>query len=199
MKGYFFLLALSGTAWIANLFCNAESFCFHEGIWRSGGLDGMKKKMDSLPYHFVGNSDCTNLLCLPLIEEMFPNSKAVVVQRDLDLAIEDLKKVDLYDQDVAKVVEGMYEALVQLDKGVLVVELDDLFQYEVAEEVRRYCGMVDELDEERFNLLKTLNVTTKYTTITSMKQNASYTLHALDVNTKGAIMASLDYFRMGGN
>ena len=159
----------------------------------------MKKKMDSLPYPSVGNSDCTNLLCLPLIEEMFPGAKAVVVQRDLDLAIEDLKKVDLFDKDVAEVVEGMYEALVQLNKGVLVVGLDDLFQYEVADEVRRYCGMVEELDEERFELLKTLNVTTKYTTITSMKHNASSVLCNLDVNTRGAVMTALQYFRMGGN
>jgi len=68
----FFIAALprSRTAWLANLLCTADSFCYHEAISRFGFLP-------ELDHKYVGSAE-TNLDVIP------SGHRTLIIHRDLD-------------------------------------------------------------------------------------------------------------------
>ena len=74
----FFIAALprSRTAWLANLFCNQDSFCYHESMSRFSALPELDNK-------FVGSAETD----IDLIPEGY---RTLIVHRDVDECFDSL-------------------------------------------------------------------------------------------------------------
>ena len=78
----------SRTAWLANLFTYKDSFCFHEASKFGGNVYDIAAKITSRKEKFVGNSDCGTLFYYKDLIKLLPDSKIVIVERDIN----DVKK-----------------------------------------------------------------------------------------------------------
>lgn len=92
----FFVLSLPRcrTAWLANFLTYGESYCFHEGLIGCRKAADLAEKFASTGKQIVGNADCGNVLFLDELKRVFPESRLVIIDRNLDDVLESLVGMD---------------------------------------------------------------------------------------------------------
>tara|TARA_R110000803_G_scaffold34529_4_gene75314 strand:- start:949 stop:1470 length:522 start_codon:yes stop_codon:yes gene_type:complete len=100
----FFVTGLprSRTAWIANFLTYGDSLCYHEGL---NGCNSMKEYQDKLE----GNGDSNTYLAVFDYNKYFPNAKKIIIDSDVDKAIEFSREV--CGTDVTKTIVKYKESL----------------------------------------------------------------------------------------
>ena len=148
--GNFFVVGLprSRTAWLANFLTYENNFCFHEGIDGCSTIEQYKNKLGKNK----GDS-CTGLMLLNLNKE-FPNAPVVIIETDIERAVEFSKET--YGKDLTKEMQIAKEQM-KFVKG-LRIPLDSI--NDCLEEIWSYL-IGTPYDKERGDLLKKMNIQTK--------------------------------------
>jgi hypothetical protein len=137
-------LPRSRTAWLANFLTYGDLFCYHEGIDGCTSLEEYKEKIE-------GKGDSNTGLMLFDFEEHFPNAKIIIIDSDVDKAIEfgrDVFNVNIeFEMAIAKnrldKMEGLHIKLEDINS-----RLGEIWEY-VSDEP---------FDQERADMLVKLDV-----------------------------------------
>lgn len=151
-----FILSLprSRTAWLATFFCYGESYAFHEGLLRCKSPNDLKTLFEATGKDVVVNSDCGNILFLEQIQQLFPNAKYIVVERDYSEVSNELMEIGLPDTGIVRLsVDLLEQAKRQLNP--MVVQYDRLDK----ETCRAMCDYIGvSFDELRWEMLDGLDI-----------------------------------------
>jgi len=123
----YFILGLprSRTTWIANFLTYDGNYCHHEAINGCSSVDEYKEKID-------GCGDSTTNILMFDYEKDFPDSKIIIIHRDIKESIEFSKKV--FKSDMTEMIEKANERL-NLINGLHIMfdeindKLKDIWEY----------------------------------------------------------------------
>lgn len=175
MNAPYFITGLprSRTAWLANLLTWGESFCWHEAS-AAGGLtvEGMWEVMKGAPrgMRYVGNSDPNLGLMANELLEGFPESRFVVVLRDVDECATGMMKAMVQERLKAVDASKLRDLLNRLLWGLasfgflpkerlLHVRYEDLDREEMVRAVWEFCVPEMAFPRERHEMLQGMRVT----------------------------------------
>jgi len=157
----FFITGLprTRTAWLANLLTYQSSFCFHEAF-KLHNIDSYVKTLNELTYRYVGDSDCSLPLIINDLMDIYPESKIVIIERDINDVYNSLTKLFVCDNtklmSILSVALGLIEELKQ-NHPCLVVRFNDI--NEQIKTIWEYCIPSIKFNHERHEMLKSLTVT----------------------------------------
>ena len=161
----FFITGLprSRTAWLANLFTHGDSFCWHEGVPRWGGLAGLQRAMRLRTERFVGTADPSLLMCQDRARAMFPGATWILVARrpeHVALSLDAMEVPALACNDNARAVVRLDQEMERLAQRPDV----HVFYYEELDELPLLLEMADlvtpgqGIDVDRWEMLRGLQV-----------------------------------------
>lgn len=168
MKSPFLITGLprSRTSWLANLFTTGNQFCYHD----------LLAKVDSLE-HFTdmlaggrGDSDAGLMLIFPLVKQILPDARWLLVLREPDDCKASLKRLltGTPDEESAwksfdnlEIFEKHKLAMVS-DPSVHVLTFDELDSFDAVSKAWHFLCPETELSRERFDMLNVLNVQPHY-------------------------------------
>lgn len=133
-------LPRSGTAWLANFLSTGDSLCVHEIT---------NYNMVRTHHKYFGTADSS------FWKAPVPYKKLIYIDREEEAVIQSIiNKGFPYARRLVKMCSeaGMKE------KAHLIIKYDDLFTFDTAKFIYNYCLPGLKLDEDRLNILLTLNV-----------------------------------------
>lgn len=160
MKTFFVTgLPRSRTAWLSALLTNGDSFCFHEVLGQVQDMDSLVRRMEATGANVVGISEPSLLSEWRKMNDRFPNSQWVLIERDPQDSYESFKK--LYPDYTMTMHQSQGMDMASLSNSMngqcLHVPYDKLDDYGTCKVIVQKCtGQV--LGRERFDLLNALNV-----------------------------------------
>lgn len=158
MKTFFITgLPRTRTAWFANLFTYKDSFCFHEAFKTHDTIDEYAKSIDKLPYKYSGNSDCSIPFIINDLMSIYPKSKIVVIERDIDEVYNSLIKLFAFDNTkLMNILLAGLRLIEELKQNhpCLVVQYNDINKR--IKSIWEYCLPTVEFNQERYEMLKSL-------------------------------------------
>ena len=116
----FLILGLprSRTAWLANFMTYDGEFCYHEGINGCSSMDEYKEKVK-------GKGDSNTALALFDFEPHFPNVKIVIIDNDIDKAVEfglrqgcDVTEAMMIERRRLDALEGLHVHVDEIDDSL---------------------------------------------------------------------------------
>lgn len=150
----------SRTAWLANFFTHKDSYCFHELSKEGGNVYELVSKLHSRPEPIVGTSDCAFPFYYKDILQLLPESKIVIVERD----VEDVKKslakfVGAWNDELEEIITTSNKKLNELtdDHDCIFIGYEELEEEKVLKSLYYQLGM-DNWDHERWKQLDQTNV-----------------------------------------
>ena len=153
----FFITGLprSRTAWLANFLTYRESFCYHEAIRDVNSLDDLKKLLSNPKYKYMGSSDSSLPLFAEKVMNMFPDSKLVVVERDIVKVKKSLNKLFSEHDEIHNMLKMNMNALGKLKSKYshLLIQYESLDDVNVCKELWEYCLPDIEFNYERWRML----------------------------------------------
>lgn len=158
MKTFFVLsLPRSRTAWLANLFTYENSYCFHEGLLDVPSPHHLKKLFERTGKPIVGNSDCGNIFFTDELMDMFPDATFVVVKRDVDRVLNELREMGSFFGEVDHVLHAdMLLRQFTRHHDCLTVDFDNLDKKTCARLWRECVGTP--FDDRRWEMLDGLDI-----------------------------------------
>lgn len=166
----FFIVALprSRTAWLANFLTYGDSFCFHDGIGYHG-VEGLRSRMLTLPVKIAGSSDTCAMFFIDKILSVFPETKIIAVNRDVDEVSDSLKRCGLDDNASTDLMKMTFEKVINYAADI-VIEYNDINKK--AASLWEYITDT-ECDLNRLEMLKSMNIQITKETIEMIKNTAS--------------------------
>jgi len=142
---YYFLTGLprTRTAWFSEYLPN----CLHEGM---EGCFTWNQYTDKLT---GGDSSCC-LMYFP-IKDLFPESKIVIIERDMEEVVESLRGIDLFDDEVLSM---LYESKDRLDdmQGLRVdyhsLDMEEIWTYLIGDGFNQgYTDILNKVNIQKIN------------------------------------------------
>lgn len=158
----FFITGLprSRTAWLSNLLTYRNSFCYHELARHGGNARDLIKKMETRTERFVGTADSSFPIYHKSILELVPESKIVVIDRNINDVKNSLCEFlggwsDELDETVEKTGKALYELTRHYD--CKIIGFNDLEDTLTVKSIVDYISPND-WDVDRFTQLDRMNV-----------------------------------------
>jgi len=152
-------LPRSRTAWLANFLTYDGSFCFHELCRKTTNVHEMKLLLSYPKYKHVGTSDCALSYYFDKLIEMLDEWKLIVIDRNLDDAINSLDKIGLKTKEsIEKVLEAHNRNKYMMKKHEhLLIPFEALNKQIACEKIWEYCTGT-KMDKVRFDELNILDI-----------------------------------------
>lgn len=158
MRTFFiFSLPRSRTAWLANFLTHGDAHCFHEALISCHRASDLRPIFEEAKKPIVGNSDCLNALVADDLLTAFPESRLVVIERNIEEVEESLSALGSWDRSmIAWMREGLEH--VKAKHGPLVVPYETLGTPDGCKQVWDHCIGGTPFDYARWETLDALNV-----------------------------------------
>lgn len=158
MRTFFiFSLPRSRTSWLANFLTYGDARCFHEALISCHRASDLRSIFEETKKPTVGNSDCLNALVADDLLAAFPESRLVVIERNLEEVEESLSALGSWDRGmIAWMREGLEHVKAKHDP--LVVPYETLGTPEGCKRVWDHCIAETPFDQARWEMLDALNV-----------------------------------------
>lgn len=149
MNFFIYSLPRSRTAWIANFLTYGKSYCYHEPSLGMFDLTELITLFRKRP--ITGSSDCANVLMIDRIQELFPDSKSIVIERPIEEVSYSLRELGITPK-LEEMKEGLERVKAELNPLVLTNRLDEF-------ECHELCKFTDSpWDYKRFLMLDSMNI-----------------------------------------
>lgn len=162
MNNYFITgFPRSRTAWLANFFTYKDSYCYHELSRQGRNVYNLIAKMNLRKESNIGTSDCGFPFYYKDILKLLPNSKIVIIRRDIEEVKDSLSEfVGEWNEKLNITINNTNKKLNELNdkydcKMISYKSLED--QY-IIMELWKYLIPEIEWDEERFQQLNETKV-----------------------------------------
>ena len=161
LENKFFITGLprSRTAWLSTFFTGNNSFCYHEILRISDGLDDAIEKLLNRKEMYVGNSDSSLPLWMDKIDHVLQHSPIVIIERDANEVNNSL--INLFgDVGWTKSIDLILENLETIKKryNYISVDYNELDKQSCLELVSDFCIPNTPFDKDKFETLKTINI-----------------------------------------
>jgi hypothetical protein len=146
----------SRTSWLANFFTYKDSYCYHELSRQGRNVYDLVAKMSTRKESYVGTSDCGFSFYYEDILKLLPNSKIVIIERDIEDVKDSLSEfVGGWNDKLNDIIDITNKKLSELSskydcKFVNYISLEDKY---IIRGLWEYLIPEIEWDEERFNQL----------------------------------------------
>lgn len=166
MRTFFiFSLPRSRTAWLANFLTHGNTHCFHEALISCHRASDLRPIFEEAKKPIVGNCDCLNVLVADDLLATFPESRIVVVERDIEEVGESLSALGSWSPDMVMWMRDGLEH-VKAKYAPLVVPYEALGTLEGCEQIWNLCigplassgDSGTHFDRRRWEMLDALNV-----------------------------------------
>ena len=158
----FFVVGLprSRTAWLSTFFTGNNSFCYHEILRVSGGIDDAIKKLLNRKEMYVGNSDSSLPLWMGKVDHILQHSPIVIIERDANEVNNSLINLFGRDDDWTKTIDLTLEGLEIIKKryNYISVDYNELDKQSCLELVSDFCVPNIPFDKDKFETLRSVNV-----------------------------------------
>jgi len=147
------------TAWLANFFTYGNSFCFHEAIKQCNNITDLKDLFVSTGKQYVGNSDSVIPFFAKRVNELFPQAKWVIIERDEQDVIKSLDRV-LPGSEKQNVLNIGKPLLTWVKKtcNPLMINFSELSTQRECKRIWEYCLPTIPFDEMRWKMLDKLRI-----------------------------------------
>ena len=142
----FYIAALprSRTAWLSNLFCGRQSFCFHEALARFGSLPDRPEK-------YVGSAET----CVDLIPK---GARVLLIHRSAEECLESVRNSFTLPPNI-DLDEGLFQAKIEKDFRRIEKELHQMEGFHIdfydiddrLDEIWKYLLPSAPVDHDRIN------------------------------------------------
>ncbi len=164
MKNNYFITGLprSRMSWLANFFTYNNSFCFHEATRFCSSMHDLHELLKSHTAENIGNADPAILYIIDDVVKEFPNSKIVLIERELHETIDSF--IDFYTsyeyKNIQEWIEKLFKMMEEIKKNydVLSVAHDDLNSMATCKKIWDYVLPNEPFDEKRWSMLDELYV-----------------------------------------
>lgn len=161
LENKFFITGLprSRTAWLSTFFTGNNSFCYHEILRISDGLDDAIEKLLNRKEMYVGNSDSSLPLWMDKIDHVLQHSPIVIIERDVNEVNNSL--INLFgDVGWTESIDLILENLEIIKKryNYISVDYNELDKQSCLELISDFCIPNIPFDKDKFETLKTINI-----------------------------------------
>ena len=161
IKNKFFITGLprSKSAWMSTFFTGNNCFCYHEVLRVSNGFDDAIQKLLSREEMYVGNSDSSLPIWIDKIDHILRHSPIVIIERDISGVISSLTNL-FGEHDYTKPLDLMLKHLeiIRRRYNYISVDYNELSKQSCFETIWNFCTPNIPFDKDRFETLKTINV-----------------------------------------
>ena len=144
---------------MSTFFTGNNCFCYHEVLRVSNGFDDAIQKLLSREEMYVGNSDSSLPIWIDKIDHILRHSPIVIIERDISGVISSLTNL-FGEHDYTKPLDLMLKHLeiIRRRYNYISVDYNELSKQSCLETIWNFCTPNIPFDKDRFETLKTINV-----------------------------------------